>query len=227
MSGEVGPSTGEQATFMQYYESDKLADEMLLPLEPVMRALGHCGDFSVGAIIDKSGKAWFLEVTARCGYPAWWGQMAAHKGDPVKWMLDLLKGKDSLRVSYDITMPVVCAIPPYPYHHDVPVSMVEGNPISGVDENWDNVHLCSVMKAKGPVWRDGKIVEEQTYETSGPYVLVCTGRGKTIERARKSVYETVKAVKFADKMFRDDCGEKVAASLPALQKYGYLLDTEV
>ena len=74
MPGEIGPSTGEMLTLMQYVEEDKLADEMLFPFEPIMRSLGHIGDFSVGAIVDTSGKAWFLEVTARCGYPAWFGQ---------------------------------------------------------------------------------------------------------------------------------------------------------
>src|SRR3954470_7596485 len=88
MSGENGPATGEQGTVHQWYESEKLADEMLLPLEPVLRALGHRGDFSVGAIVDQAGKPWFLEVTARLGYPAWWIQMATMRGDPAQCMKD-------------------------------------------------------------------------------------------------------------------------------------------
>lgn len=221
MSGEHGPSTGEMGTVCAYAESEKLADEMLVPLEPVLRTLGHRGDFSVGAIVDTAGKAWFLEVTARLGYPAFWIQLASHRGDPCKWMLDLLKGKDSLRVSYDTAIGVVCAQPPFPYGHDVPHAMVEGNPISGVDEFADQVHLASVMRAKGPIWRDEKIVEEMTYETTGPYVLVCTGLGKTVEKARDKVYRAVEAVRFADKIYRDDIGEKVIDCLPALHKHGY------
>lgn len=224
MSGEIGPNTGEQGSVMAYTEHDKICDEMLFPFEPIMRTLGHIGDFSVGAIIDKKGKAWFLEVTARFGYPAWYGQMATHKGDPCEWMLALLKGEDKLKVNYDVSIPVVCAQPPYPYQHDVPVSMVEGNPISGVDEYPDQIHLCSVMRAKGPVWREGKIIEEQTYETTGPYVLVCTGAGKTIERARQKVYRAAEVMKFARKMFRDDIGEKVIKCLPNLHRHGYCLD---
>jgi phosphoribosylamine---glycine ligase len=221
MDGEHGPSTGEMGTCCIYEEEEKLADEMLLPLEPTLRALGHRGDFSIGCIVDTAGKAWFLEVTARCGYPAWWIQTASHRGDPANWMLDLLKGKDSLRVSYDAAIGVVCAQPPFPYGHDVPRDMVEGNPIAGVDDFPDQVHLASVMRAKGPVWRDGKIVEEQTYETTGPYVLVCTGLGKTIERARQKVYRAVDGVRFADKMYRDDIGVKVTDCLPKLHKFGY------
>ncbi len=224
MVGEHGPATGEMGSVCQYVETDRLADEMLTPLEPVLRTLGHRGDFAVGAIVDTAGKAWFLEVTARCGYPAWWIQTASHRGNPSKWMLDLLKGKDSLRVSYDVAIGVVCAQPPFPYGHDVPVSMVEGNPIAGVDDVADQVHLASVMKAKGPVWRDSKIVEEQTYETTGPYVLVCTGLGKTVERARQKVYRAVDSVKFADKLFRNDIGLKVIDSLSEMRNHGYCLD---
>lgn len=224
MPGERGPSTGEMATLGQYVETDKLAEETLVPLEPILRTLGHRGDFSVGTIIDTKGKAWFLEVTARLGYPAWWLQMASHYGDPAKWMLDLLKGKDSLRVSYDVSLAVVCAQPPFPYGHDIPHTMVEGNPISGIDDFVSQVHLASVMRAKGPAWRDGEIVEEMIYETTGPYVLVCTGLGKTIERAREKVYRAVNGVKFADKIIRDDAGCKTLAVLDKLHGFGYALN---
>lgn len=218
MSGEHGPATGEMGTVCQYAESDKLADEMLKPLEPILKTLGHRGDFSVGAIIDTSGKAWFLEVTARLGYPAWFIQQASHRGDPAKWMRDLLDGKDSLRVSYDVAIGVVMAQPPFPYEHDIPVSMVEGNPISGID---DNVHCCSVMMGKGPSWDGEKISEGPIYQTTAPYVLVCTGLGKTVTKAREKVYRTVDGVKFPDAIYRDDIGEKVTRALPALHKAGY------
>ncbi len=102
--------------------------------------------------------------------------------------------------------------------------MVEGNPIQGVEEYPDQVHLASVMRSKGPLWQDGKIVEGEIYATTGPYVLVCTGMGKTIEKARDKVYRAVDAVKFPDKMFRDDIGCKVISALPALHKAGYALD---
>jgi len=85
-------------------------------MEPILRALGHRGDFAFGGAIDTSGKPWFFEWTARLGYPAWWLQMASHRGDPAKWMKDLLDGKDSLRVSYDVAVGVVCGQPFYPYN---------------------------------------------------------------------------------------------------------------
>jgi phosphoribosylamine---glycine ligase len=222
-NGEIGPNTGEAGTLCKYVDKDKLAEEMLLPLEPILRALGHRGDFAVGAMIDKKGKAWPLEVTARCGYPAWWIQEASHRGDAVKWMRDLLHGKDSLHVSYDPAIGVVMAQPQYPYDLSPP-SQVEGIPIQGVAEVMDDVHLVEVMMGKGPVMEDGKIVDRPTYQTAGEYVLVATGLGKTIGKARDRVYKTVDTIKFPNRIYRTDIGEKVISTLDELHRFGYAVD---
>ena len=223
MDGEIGPNTGEQGTLTQYCEEDKLATDMLIPLQPILRKLGHRGDFAIGVGIDKKGKAWPFEFTARIGVPAIYNQVASHFGDPAKWMKDLLNDRDSLKVSYDPCLSVVCAAPLYPYD-DEPSELNAGNPIYGIDEVHDQIHLVSVMREKGPIFKDGKVIDEEIYKTSGAYVLVATGLGKTIEAARKSVYGAVEDVKFKDRMYRTDLGEKIVKVLPELQKFGYALD---
>lgn len=221
MDGDVGPATGEQGSVVQYAEKDKLAEEMLKPLEPVLRTLGHRGDFAVNAMIDTSGKAWFLEFTARCGYPAWWIQTASHRGDPVQWMIDLLAGRDSLKVSYDVAIGVVMAQPQYPYDTSSP-AMVEGIPIQGLDAVMPDVHLVEAMLGTGPVMQGSKVVECPVYQTTGEYVLVCTALGKTVERARKRVYGTVDTIKFPNRMYRTDIGAKVIDKLDKLHGFGYV-----
>ncbi len=223
MDGEIGPSTGEQGTLCFYTETDKLADEMLKPMEPVLRALGHRGDFAVGACVDTKGRAWPFEFTARLGWPAFFIQMASHRGDPAKWMRDVLDGKDSLRVSYDAAIGVVMAQPRYPYAASLP-ELVEGNPISGIDDIGDQAHLVSVMRGRGPVMADGKVVNGQTYQTTDELVMVVTGLGKTIERARDKVYAAVERVRFPNRMYRTDIGCKVAAVLDKLHRFGYAVD---
>ena len=223
MNGDIGPNCGEQGTVCQYAAKDKLAEEMLLPMEPVLRALGHRGDFSVGAMLDRSGKAHFLEFTARCGYPAWWIQEASHRGDPVKWMIDLLAGRDSLKVSYDVAIGVVMAQPTYPYE-TAPPEQVEGIPVSGVDDVLPDIHLVEVMRGKSPVMDGGKVADRETYQTAGEYVCVATGLGKTIEKARKRTYSVVDQVHFPGRMYRTDIGVKVAEKLGAFHKAGYLVN---
>ena len=220
MSGDIGPNTGEQGTVCQYVEQDKLAADILEPMAPILRAAGHRGDFAVGVGIDTKGRAWPFEFTARLGWPAFFIQVASHRGDPAAWMLDLCKGRDSLRVRQDVAIGVVCAQPRYPYNASPP-ELVEGNPIQGLDEVWDDTHPVSVMIGRGVKMEGGKIVDGPTHQTSGEYVMVATGLGATVEAARKRVYKTVKAVKFPNKMYRDDIGEKLADALPALHRFGY------
>ena len=225
MPGEIGPNTGEQGTVSQYTSRDKLADEMLVPFTDLLKKVGHTCDFAIGVGVDRKGKAWPFEFTARLGWPAFYIQVASHKGDPAQWMRDLLDGKDTLEVSHDVAIGVVLSQPRYPYN-DSPPEMVEGNPISGVDEAWDDLHLASVMKGKGPVMKDGKVVDGETYQTTGEYVMVATGLGKTIEKARKAVYGAIDKVKFPNAMYRDDIGKKLEKPLPELHKAGYAAKME-
>lgn len=225
MDGDIGPATGEQGTVCQYVDQDKLAEAMLLPLEPILRTLGHCGDFAIGAMVDTKGKAHFLEFTARCGYPCWWIQAASHRGDPVQWMKDLLDGKDTLKVSNDVAIGVVMAQPDYPYDN-APPEKVNGIPIRGAEAVMPDLHLVEAMLGKGPVMHDGEVIDGPTYQTAGTYVCVATGLGKTVEKARSKVYATVDAVHFPNKMHRTDVGCKVIKALPGLHKHGYALDVE-
>lgn len=225
MSGDCGPATGEQGTVTQYHEVDKLANEMLIPMVGTLRATGHRGDFAVGAGIDKSGKAWPFEFTARLGWPCFYIQCASHVGDCAQWMRDLLDGKDSLKVSHNVAIGVVCAQPNYPYNKSSP-ELVEGNPISGLEDVWDDIHPASVMVGKGPKMEGDEIKDGPIYQTTGEYVLVATGLGKTVEKARKKVYGTIDQIGFPNMMFRDDVGEAVQKRLPALHKFGYALDTK-
>lgn len=226
LPGDIGPNTGEMVSLSQYVETDKLVAEMMTPLVGALRKAGHRGDFCVGAMIDKEGKAWPLETTCRLGYPAIFGQLASHKGDPAQWMRDLLDGKDTLKVSYDPCMAVVCGQPRFPYENS-PAELVEGNPITGVDDAvLDNLHFCGVMKAKGPVMRGEQVVEADTYQTTAEYVLVATALGKTIARARDKVYRVIDQVRFPNMIYRNDAGEKVERNLPKMHKAGYALEIE-
>lgn len=224
MNGEIGPATGEQGTVTQYVEKSKLADECLKPMEGILKVLGHRGDFALGAGIDTKGRVHPFEWTSRCGWPAFWIQTASHKGDTAQWMRDLLDGEDTLKVSSDVAIGVVMAQPMYPYNKSTP-EMVEGNPISGCEDVIDDIHFASVMMGRGPKWEGGKIAERAIYQTTGEYVLVATGLGKTVEKARKAVYGTVDCVNFPNAMYRTDIGEKLEKPLPKLHAFGYCKST--
>lgn len=225
MAGENGPNTGEQGTICQYVEMDRMASDMLKPMENYLLKAGHRGDFAIGCGIDKAGKAWPFEFTARLGWPAFYIQIASHRGDPAQWMRDLLDGEDTLRVSRDVGIGVVCAQPRYPYNDSDP-KMVQGVPISGCDDVWPDLHPAEMMMGRGPTMKDGKVVDGQVYETAGEYVLIMTALGDTVEKARSRVYRSIDQVSFPNMMFRNDIGLKLEKSLPKLHDFGYAQEME-
>jgi len=219
-SGDYGPSTGEQGTVIQLVKDGKLAD-ILKSFEPHFRALGHTGDIAINGGISSAGDYLPFEFTCRSGWPDDFIRRSLHKGDDeVQWMKDALEGKDTLKVSYDCAIGVIVAQKPYPYEDGLP-EVVEGNPIYGVDKVAEHIHFAQVMLGKGPVWNGSKTIEEKLPMTSGSYVLVATGSGKTVSDARKSVYGVIDEISLADMVIRDDVGEKLESQLPKLHKLGY------
>lgn len=210
--GEIGPNTGEMGTVCQYAETEKLAHEMLLPMSAALSATGHRGDFSVGVGIDTKGKAWPFEFTARCGWPAFYIQTASHHGDPAQWARDLLDGKDTLKVSNDVAIGVVLAQPRWPYNCSPP-DLVEGNPILGLEDVYDDIHCAGVMI--------GKTASGPQFQTTAEYVAIATSLGKTVDQARKRVYRVVDQVKIPDMIYRRDIGVKLKPILGKLHSAGY------
>jgi phosphoribosylamine-glycine ligase len=83
-----------------------------------------------------------------------------------------------------------------------------------------------MMIGKGPVMDGDKVVEAPIYQTSGEYVMVATGLGKTVTKAREKVYGAVKEVKFSNMICRNDIGEGLLDCLPKLHKLGYAKDMQ-
>lgn len=220
MPGDYGPNTGEMGSACSYAETEKMADEMLVPMEAYLLKAGHRGDFAIGCGVDSAGKAWPFEFTARLGWPAFYIQIAAHKGDVAQWMRDLLDGKDTLKVDYRPAIGVVCAQPPFPTFDGDP-AQIEGNPISGVEEVWDQVHPAGMMLEKGPVMQGDKVIDEPTFQTTGEMVLTVTGLGATVSKARAKVYDAIDEISFPDMIVRTDIGAKLEKELPVLHKFGY------
>jgi phosphoribosylamine--glycine ligase len=220
MPGDIGPNTGEQGTVCKYVAESRLFDETLKPLEPLLRDLGHTGDIAIGVGIGKQGEILPFEFTARLGWPAFYIQCASHKGDCVQWMSDLLDGKDTLQVDYRTAIGVVLSQPPYPEFNGKR-DQVEGSPITGIDEVWENAHPAMMMIGKGPNMVDGKVKDGPQYQTAGELVCVMTGLGRTVSIAAERVYDAIDSVKFAGKMYRNDIGKKLETCLPDVQQFGF------
>jgi len=169
---------------------------------------------------------WPLEFTMRPGWPLFMIQQALHKGDPAQWMLDLLDGKDTLKVSGDIACGVVISMPPYPFDKGTPKSESAGYPMFDLTmaDVIKNVHLAEVMCGKAPAMVDGKVkLNEEQFLTAGNYVCIVTGTGKTVEDARTDCYGTVKKkINIPNSIgYRIDIGCRLEKQLPELCKMGF------
>jgi phosphoribosylamine---glycine ligase len=211
-AGGIGPNCGEAGTVIRLVKTSRLADKVLKPLEDRVAALGYVGNIDVNCIVDDAGTPWPLEFTMRFGYPAINIELALHRGDPIEFLMGVATGRPpNTRELNTVAVGVVLALPPYPFGHERPDEVV-GVPVWGVVPSIeDNIHACNVQ-----VDRDGQLA------TAGSYVLVSTGTGETVVKARAQAHRVIDRLTIpASPFYRNDIGARLRGQIPKLQQHGY------
>ena len=227
MDEELYVTTGEVGSVTQYNKKDRIAEDFLKPLEKEILALGHRGDTAINGGIDKKGNYWFFEWTMRCGWPCFWAQTASHEGDdPAQWMKDALNGKDTLKVHYNPCVIVVLFIPPYPFSSQKleMEEKIQGLPIKGFEEHWDDIHPVCVKIGDGYKVESGKAEKVSQFQTSGEYVACVTSLDPSLKKSKENAYKIIEDIKIPDLGYRTDIADKVMKVLPNLHELGYALD---
>lgn len=222
MNDGLGINTGEQGTTLRYVSGSKLFDEVVEPVSDYLFDIDYCGYVDVNCIIDEGGIPLPLEFTMRLGWPMTIIQMALHQGDPAKWMLDLISGKDTLKVDESVAVGVVMSHGDYPYNF-YSASENSGYPIVGItSKNKDQVHLVEVAEGLAPVMKGSVVADDRTLVTTGNYVLLATGTGPSVNAAIESCYDVLWGVDLpSNRMFRTDIGKRLEEEIPELQKHGF------
>lgn len=220
MPGNYGPNTGEMGTVTSYCEKSKLAEDSLMLMEKDLIALGHIGDIDINFIVNAKG-AYPLEFTARFGWPSTQILFATHEGDSIQWMKDCLSGKDTLKTNVnEVTATgIVMAAPPYP--HEDKEGKADGLLVSGIEDVFDRIAPWQLEITKGPVHKNGKIVDDMVYKTTGPYVCVALGIGHEPHDSIPIAYEVADQVEFPNRILRNDIGKKLEEQIPKLRSWGY------
>jgi phosphoribosylamine---glycine ligase len=217
---DLGANTGEMGTVIRHSSHSKLFDNLLDPITDYLHSINYVGDCSINCMVDKSGVAWPMEFTMRLGWPDFCIRQEVYRGDPIRWMKDLLNGKDTLEVSTAVAVGVVLAHGDFPHEHDAPDKWA-GYPIYGVDED-THIHWQQVMQGPAPVMVKGKVTYPDMILTAGPYFAVVTGSGKTVDLAIERAYDLAWSLKVpSNLMFRTDIGKRLEEQLPKLHKFGY------
>lgn len=222
MNDDLGENTGEMGTVIRHVQKSKLFDKVLEPITEYLHSINYVGDCSVNCIIDSAGKPWPLEFTTRLGWPDFCIRQAVIKSDPVEWMLDLVQGHDSLKVSTKIAIGVLLAHGDFPRGGD-PIGTWDGFPIYGITyENYEHLHFQQVRDGEAPFVIGRKVKTVKMPVTAGNYVLVVTGTGGSVSSGQKSVYGTVKEISLpSNLMYRTDIGKRLKNELDTLKQLGY------
>jgi phosphoribosylamine--glycine ligase len=222
MNDGFGPNTGEMGTVLRYVKKSKLFDDVCEPVTEKLLELGYVGYVDVNCIVTKEGTPIPLEFTMRFGEPHYKLAMHMHKGDPAKWMLDLVKGKDTLDCEEGFCVGIVMGMGDYPWGNADPLT-VTGHPIRGItDKNREGVYFSSVMLGEAPVVVGGKITRAETYVSSGEYTLTVCATGKTVAEAAERANELAEEINWPPHITRrTDIGKRLEKGLPELQVHGY------
>lgn len=225
MSGNYGQNTGEQGTVAYFAAKEKLADETLAKLEQPLLELGHLGDTAIGFMIEKeTGIPYPTEFTMRFGWPIFNMMLGAIKGDPARWMLDAINGKDTTTFSKDFGCILLVTHGDYPRTETIKKEHI-GVPVYGITKG--SKHHLHPHDVKIDVLNDmdqNKIVQRPVWATAGDHALDVTGYSeKSVRQALDRAYKTVGQLHLSNMMVRDDIGEKLKEELPELHKLGYCL----
>lgn len=230
MNDDLGVSTGEMGTVLRYVEDSKLADMVLKPVEEYLHGLGYTGYIDVNCIIDDDSTPWPLEFTMRPGWPLFMIQQRLHKGDPAQWLLDLVNGEDTLKVSKNVAIGIQINMPDFPYSN-LTEKQITGFPLFNLEleDCVQDIHLYECMMGKAPKIIDGKLnLKYPTICSAGDELLVVSTTASTVDKARTTVYKTIKSkIEVPNSIFyRTDIGKRLEDQLPKLHTMGYCLGLE-
>ena len=200
--GDVGELTGEMGTVVTYRGGERMFDQTLSRLAPLLRDSGYCGYINLNTIVNDDG-IWPLEFTCRFGYPGFPILDSLHCSGWDQIFRSLIKRDGNRFPTRDgYSVGVVITVPPFPYSHGYD-TLGKGRPIcftgelSEADRN--AFHYAEVDM------RDGQLV------TAGMigYIMVVTGVADSIKTARETAYNRVRKVVIPNSRYRNDIGVRL------------------
>jgi phosphoribosylamine--glycine ligase len=218
LNDDLGCNTGEMGTVIRHVKQSKLFNQVLQPMEEYLHECNYVGDCNINCIIDEDGKPWPLEFTMRLGWPDFCIRQPLVVGDPLEWMADLVRGKDSFDTFDDVALGILIVHGDFPNGKDGKEAF-EGFPIHGINKkDLKSVHFQMVSEGS----YESAAGRKEGLLTAGKYLMVVTGTGETVKDAQKRAYDVAWKIEIpSNTMFRTDIGERLADDLPALHRLGY------
>ena len=199
--GDIGELTGEMGTVVTYRGAERMFEDSLSRIQPLLRESGYTGYINLNTIVNDDG-IWPLELTCRFGYPGFPILDSLHRRSWDHVFRALIRRGDELPTHDGYSVGVVITVPPFPYAQGYDV-LGKGRPICFADDldeaDRESLHYGEVDS------RDGQLV------TAGliGYIMVVTGVADSIEEARKLAYGRVRKVAIPNARYRNDIGVRL------------------
>jgi len=215
MSGDLGPSTGCSLNAVWFAPTSKAADS--LGWENLAASFREHnappGLYDINAVIDKEGRAWYLEFTPRFGYDS----------EPTSFRLisslsglfeAAALGTGAVDVSPDLAYAVRLAVSPYPWEHSELRDKKNciGTPVREVDGLWDGNFIAYEVQADG---------DHLSVAAPDGIVGLAFAQGDDLESLHEEAMEFAKSIRCCQGlMYRDDADKVLAHDAEELDKSG-------
>ena len=211
--GNIGPSTGEMGTSMFWSPPNKLFNDTLQKMEPILAREGYVGAIDLNCIVNGNG-IYPLEFTARFGYPTIFIMQEAMLTPIGEFLLGLADGSlTRFRGRSGFQVGVRIVVSPFPFDDPATFDSTSRNAAimfkKGIPEE---VHIEDVKQKDGQWFVAG---------TSG-VVLVVVGMGSTMRTAQAQAYGRVRNIMIPDMYYRTDIGDRWFEDHDRLHTWGYL-----
>jgi phosphoribosylamine--glycine ligase len=211
--GEIGPSTGEMGTTMFWSGPNRIFNQTLKKLEPVLAQEGYVGYIDINCIVNGNG-IYPLEFTSRFGYPTICIQYEGMLTPMGEFFYELAKGtltKFKTRTGFQIGIRIV--VPPFPFDDPETFEVKSKDSVIYFDKPMsEGIHIEDVKLVNGEWLVTG---------TSGVVLIVC-GTGPTMKQAQNQAYARIKNISIPHMYYRTDIGDRWFEDSDRLHSWGYL-----
>ncbi|MBU1203261.1 phosphoribosylamine--glycine ligase [Patescibacteria group bacterium] len=215
--GNIGPSTGEMGTSMFWSGQNKIFNNTLKKMEPILRREKYTGYIDLNCIVNGNG-IYPLEFTARFGYPTIQIQMDGILMPIGQWLYEMATGTlKNFKTKTGFQVGVRLVVPPYPYGSSIKTELAE--------------YKNALIIFKKPASEGIHIVE--TKLINGEWIvtgdhgvaLIVVGTGSTMKQAQQQVYHRIQNILIPNMFYRDDIGDRWFEDSDKLHNWGYLRES--
>ncbi|MBU0661956.1 MAG: phosphoribosylglycinamide synthetase C domain-containing protein [Candidatus Diapherotrites archaeon] len=209
---DLGPSTGEMGTSMFWSGPNRIFNQTLKKMEPMLAQEAYVGYIDINCIVNSNG-IYPLEFTSRFGYPTISIQQESMLCPIGEFLLSLAKGeKPRLKVKSGFQVGVRIVVPPFPFDDPETFNVKSKDTLIFFRKPTDGIHV-----------EDVKLVNDEWLitGTAGVVLIVC-GMGQTMRQAQAQAYARIRNIIIPNMYYRTDIGSRWQEDSDRLHNWGYL-----